>query len=80
MPTSESREGLNVDFLRKARTKTPAEATWGRLAKVRSFPWCRDIRKRFFTTRVVTQRGGGCPIPGATQGQAGWGPEHLMEL
>ena len=28
----------------------------------------------------VAQRGGGCPIPGDTQGQAGWGSEHLMEL
>ena len=24
--------------------------------------------------------GGGCPIPGDIQGQAGWGSEHLMEL
>jgi len=24
----------------------------------------------------VAQRGGGCPIPGATQGQAGWGSEQ----
>ena len=23
---------------------------------------------------------GGCPVLGDTQGQAGWGPEHLMEL
>ena len=28
----------------------------------------------------VAQRGGGCPIPGDTQGQAGRGSEHLMEL
>jgi len=21
-----------------------------------------------------------CPVPGDTQGQAGWSPEHLMEL
>jgi len=28
----------------------------------------------------VTQRGGRCPIPGDTQGQAGWGSEHLIEL
>ena len=28
----------------------------------------------------VAQRCGGCPIPGDTQGQAGWGSEHLMEL
>jgi len=28
----------------------------------------------------VAQRGGGCPIPGDTRGQAGWGSEHLIEL
>ena len=28
----------------------------------------------------VAQKGGGCPIPGDTQGQAGWGSEYLMEL
>ena len=28
----------------------------------------------------VAQRGGGYPIPGDTQGQAGRGSEHLMEL
>jgi len=26
------------------------------------------------------QKGGGFPNPGDTQGQAGWGSEHLMEL
>ena len=25
----------------------------------------------------VAQRGGGCPIPGDTRGQAGWGSEQL---
>jgi len=28
----------------------------------------------------VAQRCGGCPIPGDTQGQAGWGSEHLIQL
>jgi len=28
----------------------------------------------------VAQRGIGCPIPADTQGQAGWGYEHLIEL
>ena len=28
----------------------------------------------------VAQRGGGCPTLGDTQGQAGWGSEHLTEL
>ena len=28
----------------------------------------------------MAQRYDGCPIPAETQGQAGWGSEHLMEL
>ena len=28
----------------------------------------------------VAQSGGGCPSPEDTQGQAGWGSEHLMKL
>ena len=28
----------------------------------------------------AAQKGGGCPILGDIQGQAGWGSEHLMEL
>ena len=28
----------------------------------------------------AAQRGGGCPIPGDSRGQAGRGSEHLMEL
>jgi len=45
-----------------------------------------DIRIRVFYIKgseamtQVAQRCGGCPIPGDTQGQAGWGSEHLMEL
>ena len=40
-----------------------------------------DIRKKFFTVRVVrleqvAQRGCGCPLPGSIQGQAGWGCEQ----
>ena len=41
-----------------------------------------DIRKIFFMIRVsealaqVAQRGGGCPIPGDIQGQAGQGSEQ----
>jgi len=34
-----------------------------------------DIRKKFFTLEQVAQRGCGCPHPGSTQGQAGWGCE-----
>jgi len=45
-----------------------------------------DIMKEVFYDKnsealaQVAQRGGGCPISGDTQGQAGWGSEHLMEL
>jgi len=41
-----------------------------------------DMRRRFFTQRVVThcsqvaQGGCGCPIPGGIQGQAGCGSEQ----
>jgi len=40
--------------------------------------------KKFFTKKCsealaqVAQGGGGCPICGDTQGQAGWGSEHLI--
>ena len=43
-----------------------------------------DIRKKAFiynkggdVLTQVAQRGGGSPIPGDIQGQAGWGSEHL---
>ena len=41
-----------------------------------------NIRKKFFYNKCgkaleqVAQRGGGCPILGDTQGQAGWGSEQ----
>jgi len=31
-------------------------------------------------SQKVAQRGGGCPVPADSQGQAGRGSEHLMEL
>ena len=45
-----------------------------------------DIRKTVFYDKSseavaqVAQRGGGCPVPGDTQGEAGPGSEHLMGL
>ena len=39
-----------------------------------------DIRKKFFTVRVmrqVSQRSGGCPVPGSVQGQVGQGFDQL---
>ena len=44
-----------------------------------------DVRKNFYirggeALAQVAWRGGGAPIPGETQGQAGPGSEHLMEL
>ena len=29
---------------------------------------------------VIAQRGCGCPVPGDTQGQTGWGSEHIADL
>ncbi len=39
-----------------------------------------SYRKSVEAVAQVAQRGGGCPIPADTQGQAGRGSEHLMEL
>ena len=45
-----------------------------------------DIRKKVLYNNggeglaQVAYREGGCPIPRDTQGQAGWGSKHLMEL
>ena len=45
-----------------------------------------DLRKKVFYKKggealaQVAQRGDGCPVPGDSQGQAGRGSEHLMEL
>ena len=54
--------------------------------KLREKRFRLGMRKKGFynqggeTLAEADQRGGGCPIPGDTQGQAGWGSEHLMEL
>ena len=48
--------------------------------------WIYRIQGRSFFDKdgeallQVAQSTGGYPIPGDTQGQAGWGCEHLMEL
>ena len=38
------------------------------------------MRSPNFRWEQVAQSGSGCPIPADSQGQAGWGSEHLMEL
>jgi len=38
---------------------------------------CRAVYSKGGETQAqIAQRGGGCPIPGDAQGQAGWGFEH----
>jgi len=51
--------------------------------KVKEERFRLNIRKSFFfysksgeTLEQVTQKGGGCPIPGDIRGQDGWGSEH----
>ena len=50
--------------------------------KLREKRFRLGMRKKGFynqggeTLAEVDQRGGGCPIPGDTQGQAGWGSEQ----
>ena len=44
-----------------------------------------DLKEVFYnkgseSLAQVAQKGGGCPIPGDTRGQAGQSSEHLMEL
>jgi len=40
-----------------------------------------DIRRFFYIKgSEALEQSAGCPIPGGTQGQAGQGSDHLMEL
>ena len=57
------------------------EGKWFQIKKGR---FRLDVQKLFYNQggealAQVAQRGGGCPIPGDIQGQAGWGSEQSDE-